>query len=380
MHVTPFRIHVPDEVLADLRTRLRSTRWPAPAPGPAWAQGTDLAYLQPLLGYWADGFDWRAQEGHLNTFRHFHAELDGIRVHFIHERAREGHGIPLIITHGWPSAFVELLPLVPLLTAPAAHGIEGPAFDLVIPSLPGYGFSERPRSANYRTVARLWHQLMQGLGYTRYGAGGGDFGAGVATHMALEDPARLIGIHLTTPELWPATGAGTRPLSDAEAAYVRQVQAWDAVERGYSAIQSTRPQTLGYALNDSPAGLAAWLLEKWRSWSDSGGDLEARFSREFLLTLLTIYWATGSITTSLRDYYDNRWEPAEIPAGMRVPVPAGFANFHHNYVSEGSPPREWVERLYDIRRWTEMPHGGHFAAAEEPVQLARDLAAFFGTL
>ena len=179
MHLEPFTIRVPDEVLSDLRTRIRNTRWPDQAPGPAWAQGTDLEYLKRLLGYWADGFDWRAQERQLNTFRHFRAELGDIHVHFVHERAREGNGIPLILTHGWPSSFLELLPLVPLLTDPKANGIDGPAFDLVIPSLPGYGFSERPAQANYRTVARLWHELMHGLGYERYGAGGGDFGSGV---------------------------------------------------------------------------------------------------------------------------------------------------------------------------------------------------------
>jgi len=375
--IAPFAVSVPDEVLADLRARIRNTHWPGQAPGAAWAQGTDLEYLKRLLDYWASGFDWRAQERRLNTFEHFRAELGGIHVHFVHERAREGKGIPLILTHGWPSSFLELLPLVPLLTAPKANGIDGPAFDLVIPSLPGYGFSERPAQASYRTVARMWHELMHGLGYERYGAGGGDFGSGVATYMGIENPAAMIGIHLTTMDLWPPTGDGTRPLTGAESAYVAHVRRWDAVERGYSAIQSTRPQTLGYALNDSPAGLAAWILEKWRSWSDSRGDLEARFSRDFLLTMLTLYWVTESITPSMRDYFDNRWHGTDLQPGVRVPVPAGIANFDNNFVSEGNPPREWAERLYDVRRWTSMPRGGHFAAAEEPGLLARDIAAFF---
>ena len=227
---------------------------------------------------------------------------------------------------------------------------------------------------------QVGHALMRGLGYARYGAGGGDFGAGVATYMAIENPAPMIGIYLTTMELWPPMGAGMRPLTEAERVYVAQVREWDAVERGYSAIQSTRPQTLGYALNDSPAGLAAWILEKWRSWSDSGGDLDAHFSRDFLLTLLTLYWVTETITPSMRDYFDNRWHGAAIQAGTRVQVPMGFANFDKNYVSEGSPPREWVERLYDVRRWTAMPSGGHFGAAEEPERLARDIAAFFAEI
>ena len=377
MRVEPFTIRIPDEVLSDLRTRILHTRWPPQAPGAPWEQGSDLEYLKRLLGYWAEGFDWRAEERRLNTFKHFRAEVGGIRVHFVHERARDGHGIPLILTHGWPSSFLEHLALVPLLTNPKANGIDAPAFDLVIPSLPGYGFSERPAHANYRTVARLWHELMHGLGYERYGAGGGDFGAGVATYMAVENPAAVIGIHLTTMELWPPTGEGTRPMTEAERAYVTDVHRWDEAERGYSAIQSTRPQTVGYGLNDSPAGLAAWILEKWRAWSDSGGNLDARFSREFLLTMLTLYWATETVTTSMRDYFDNRWHGADIPPGTRVEVPAGFANFDNNYVSEGRPPREWAERLYDVRRWTPMPRGGHFGPAEEPELLARDIAAFF---
>lgn len=379
MQTTPYTIHIPDEILSDLRTRILNTRWPDRAPGAAWAQGTDLAYLKRLLGYWAEGFDWRAQELELNTFTHFRAELGDVRVHFVHQRAREGNGIPLILTHGWPSSFLELLPLVPLLTDPKAHGIDGPAFDLVIPSLPGYGFSERPSQSHYRTVARMWHELMHGLGYERYGAGGGDFGSGVSTFMAIEDPTSMIGLHLTTMEadLWPPRGDGARSLTDAESAYLAQIRQWDEVERGYSAIQSTRPQTLGYALNDSPVGLAAWILDKWRAWSDSGGDLEARFSRDFLLTMVTLYWVTETINPSMRDYFDNRWHPADFQPDAYVKVPVGFANFDNNFVPEGNLPREWVERLYDVRRWTSMPSGGHFAATEEPMLLARDIAAFF---
>ena len=193
VRVSPFTVQVPDQVLSDLRARIRNTRWPPGAPGREWEQGTDLEYLKGLLGYWADGFDWRAQERELNRFKHFRAEIDGVVIHFVHERARHGNGVPIILTHGWPSAFIELLPLVPLLSDPRAHGIDGPAFDLVIPSLPGYGFSGRPARANYRSVAALWHRLMGGLGYERYGAGGGDFGAGVTTLMALDEPRGMIG-------------------------------------------------------------------------------------------------------------------------------------------------------------------------------------------
>jgi pimeloyl-ACP methyl ester carboxylesterase len=285
-----------------------------------------------------------------------------------------------MLMHGWPSAFAEYLPLVPLLTEPEAHGIDGPAFDLVIPSLPGYGFSGRPAFVNSRDVGRLLHQLMRGLGYERYGAGGGDFGASVATFMALDDPAPLIGVHLSNLDLSPFTGEGSRPLSEAERVYLARRQQWDDEERGYSSIQSTKPQTLGYALNDSPAGLAAWILEKWRSWSDSGGDIEGRFSRDELLTLVTLYWVTQTITTSMRDYFDNRWHGVAIGPNSFVRVPTAIANFARQFIPEGEPPREWAERLYDVRRWTPMPVGGHFAPAEEPERLARDIAAFFAEI
>jgi pimeloyl-ACP methyl ester carboxylesterase len=386
LSITPFTIHVEDEVLADLRARIYNTRWPDQVPGIGWEQGTDLDELRQLLGYWADGFDWRAQERELNSFQHFRAELDGVYIHFVLARARggggDGQGIPLILSNGWPSTFVELLPLVPLLTDPAAHGIAGPAFDVVIPSLPGYGFSERPAHTgiHYRYTAALWHCLMRGLGYTRYGAGGSDFGAGVATFMALDDPAPLIGLHVSTWEIAPYTGPGARPLSAAERNFLEHSEAFWQMEGGYKAIQSTRPQTLGYGLNDSPAGLAAWILEKWRAWADTGGDLTTHFSRDFLLTTLTIYWATQTITPSMRDYFDNRWLGVRLGPADVVQVPSGIAVFTHQFADEGEPPRELAERLYNVRQWTVMPRGGHFAATEEPELLARDIATFFAAL
>jgi pimeloyl-ACP methyl ester carboxylesterase len=378
LRVEPFTIAVDEAVLADLRARLRNTRWPDPAPGGRWEQGTDLDYLRDLVAYWANEFDWRSQERELNRYTHCRVELDGLRLHFVHERARHGQGLPLILGHGWPSSFVELLPLVPLLTDPEAHGIDGPAFDLVIPSLPGYGFSERPArvGVDSRYVARLWHRLMRGLGYERYGAGGGDFGAGVASLMALDEPERLLGLHLSNLDLVPYTGAGPRALSAAERAYLEENDRFWAREGGYKEIQATKPQTLAYALNDSPAGLAAWVLEKWRSWADSGGDLDAHCSRDFLLTVVTLYWVTQTMPTSIRDYFDNRWHGVVLGIDDFVEVPTAITVFRQ-FVSEGEPPREWAERLYNVARWTPMPRGGHFAPAEEPELLARDIAAFF---
>lgn len=368
MRVESFAVEVPDAVLRDLADRIRRTRWPDPAPGEPWGQGVDLAYLRGLLEYWADGFDWRRQERRLNRYEHRVADVDGVRVHFVHHRGGPGR-TPLVLTHGWPSTFVELLPLVDRL---------GDRFDLVVPSLPGYGFSSRPQSPVDRmVVARLWHRLLQGLGYERYGAHGGDFGAGVATAMAQTQPERMIGIHLSTAELAPYTGPGSAPLTAEEQAYVDHVARWEQTERGYSAVQSTRPQTLAYGLNDSPAGLAAWVLDKWRSWSDSGGDLDATFGRDALLTMLTIWWATGTIATSMRDYYDKRWFGAPIGPADFVRTPTAMALSPNEFVPEGEPPRSWYERLYAVRRWTVFPRGGHFAAAEQPDLLAGDIAEFF---
>jgi pimeloyl-ACP methyl ester carboxylesterase len=367
LSLEPYEVHVADSVLDDLRQRLRATRWPEPAPGPPWSQGADLDYLRDLTGYWVDGFDWREQESRLNSYDHFTADLDGTRVHFVHRRSGKP---PLVLTHGWPSTFAEMLPLVDRLADD---------FDLVVPSLPGYVFSPRPAKVGVdrRYVAGLWHQLMQGLGYERYGACGGDFGAGVATYLALTDPSRTVGIHLSTPEVTPYLGPGSAPLTRLERAYLDHVDRWDETERGYSAIQSTRPQTVGYGLSDSPAGLAAWLAEKWRAWSDSDGDLDRHIGRDALLTTITLYWATNSITSSMRDYFDNRWYGNTIGPEDRVLTPTAMAVFANEFVREGQPPRELFERLYDIRRWTVFPHGGHFAAVEEPDLLASDIRAHF---
>jgi len=382
LRIEPYELDVGDDVLDDLRDRIGRTRWPAESPAEPWKQGTDLTYLRDVLAYWADGFDWRARERELNRFAHFRTEIDDARIHFVHERARNGDGIPLILTHGWPSTFVELLPLVPLLTDPGAHGIDGPAFDVVIPSLPGYGFSERPTRTGVTTreTAARWHRLMRGLGYQRYGAHGSDFGASVSTYMTLDDPTSMIGLHLNNLDNDPYTGPGSRPLSDAEQAYLARYQWWRDVDRGYGAIQSTRPQTLAYGLNDSPAGLAAWILEKWRGWGDTSGDIESSFDRDSLLTTVTIYWATQTIGPSMRDYVDSRWYLEPLGPDDIVTVPTGIAVFANQYVDDESPPREWAERLYNVVRWTPMASGGHFASAEEPDVVARDIAAFFADL
>jgi pimeloyl-ACP methyl ester carboxylesterase len=355
--VEPFRIHVEDAVLDDLRARLRHTRWPDEVPGIGWKQGTELDWLRRLVSYWADEFNWRAWEHRLNAFDQFIWE----GIHFVYQRAASGKGIPLILTHGWPSSFLDYVGMLPMLEQ----------FDVVAPSLPGYGFSSRPPMVgiNYRHVSECWQRLMSELGYSRYAAGGYDFGAGVTTFLALDHPESVIGIHLTSLESDVAPSVEDSELSEEERSYVAAVRGWDATERGYSAIQSTKPQTVGYGLNDSPAGLAAYLGEKWRSWSDITPP------DDFLCATFTLYWVTQTITSSMRDYWDNRWYPAK-PA--YVGTPTAFGVLAHQTVSEGEPPRSYLERVYNIQRWTVFPRGGHFAPVEEPAGVAQDMTAFFG--
>jgi pimeloyl-ACP methyl ester carboxylesterase len=367
--VEAFEVAVSRDLLDDLRARLRATRWPDRAPGGAWSQGVDLDVLREFVAYWADEVDWRAAERALNRHPHGLAHLEGATVHFVRHHA-EGPRPALLLIHGWPSTFAEYLPVIDRLAD---------EFDLVAMVPPGYPFSPRPDRVGIdrSAVAALGHQLMQGLGYARYGVHGGDFGAGIATLMAMMDPDRVTGIHLSTAEMTPYLGPGSPPLTEAEQAYVMHVERWDATERGYSTVQSTRPQTLGYALNDSPAGMAAWILDKWRSWSDSRGDLATTFGYDELATMLTLWWASGSVTAAMRDYFDNRWYAAPLQHDDRVHVPTAFALFPNEFVPEGEPPRSWYERLYAVERWTVFPRGGHFAAAEVPDALAGDIRAFF---
>ena len=362
----PFAIRIEDEVLDDLRMRLRRTRWPDQVEAAGWEQGTELETLRSLVAYWAEEFDWRAYERELNALPQFKA--DGI--HFVHARGPGPPAQPILVVNGWPSCFLEELPLVPLLT---------PSFDVVIPSLPGYGFSDRPRTAGMtpRAIAERFAELMGGLGYDRFVAHGSDFGAEVVTQLALAHPDRVIGVHLSTFDWRPHL---SRPLSAAEREYVEARDRYGERESAYDELQSTKPQTLGYGLNDSPAGLAGWVLEKWRSWSDCDGDVIGRFGAGFLCALLTIYWATETATSSMRLYYEHRWRQRPLGPGDYVEAPTAVALFRRNVAGEVAPPREWAERLFNVRRWTEMPRGGHFAATEEPRLLATDISAFLTQL
>jgi pimeloyl-ACP methyl ester carboxylesterase len=375
-----FRIAVPEDVLRDLRERILRTRWPDEIRGSGWEYGTSLHYLRELLGYWAEGFDWRAQETFLNTFHHFRAVVDGQSLHFLHERGRGLAPLPLLLPHGWPSSFYEMTKIVPLLTDPGSHGGDpADSFDVVVPSLPGCGFSDRPSDPGmHKTrMAELFAKLMADvLGYERFGTRGGDIGAGVVSLLALDYPERVVGIHLSD-VYRPYLGPGARIFTDAERRFFEEERLWAEREGAYDHVQATKPQTLGYGLADSPAGLAAWIVEKFRSWSDCGGDVERRFTKDELLTNLTLYWVTNTINSANRLYFERDRQPRPLGRDDRVAVPTAVTIFPGDI---DRPPREWAERVYDVVRWTEMPRGGHFAAFEEPELLARDIREFFQPL
>lgn len=391
-----FRIATPQAALDDLHARLARTRLPDTTRGAAWHLGTDLDYMRELLAYWQHGFNWREQETKLNRFDHFRVTLDGFGVHFVYVRGRGPHPLPLLLTHGWPGSFFDMYGLIPLLTDPGAHGGNpADAFDVVIPSLPGYGYSDRPLEAGFASrIPGLWVKLMETLGYGRFAAHGVDIGSSVCNLLGVHYPDNVLGIHVTYPAE-PYLGPGAPPLSDDERRFLAGRAPGQEAEGAYTHMQRTKPLTLSYGLNDSPVGLAAWLVEKYRAWSDCGGDIERRFSKDEVLTTVMIYWLTETIGSSFRLYRDwalgaesnpHAWEHRDdIPGGVAskplaagefVRAPAALALFPAD--PPASMPREWATRGYsDLRRFTRMPRGGHFPALEEPELLARDLRAFF---
>jgi pimeloyl-ACP methyl ester carboxylesterase len=376
----PFAVRVPDAVLEDLRERLARTRWPDEVPGAGWRYGTDLTYLRELCAYWRDRYDWRAHEARLNGFRQFTVPLAGIELHFIHEHGIGPDPLPLLLSHGWPGSVWEFNQLLPRLTDPARFGGDpGDAFTVVAPSLPGYGFSFRPGQPRFGVpeIAAAFATLMTDvLGYRRFGAQGGDWGSFVSARLAADHPERLAGIHLNLMPLRRDVPRDFTAQSPEEAQYLRELQEWLREETGYQWIQGTRPQTLAYGLTDSPAGLAAWIVEKFQRWTDCGGDLERSVGRDDILTDVTIYWVTGTANASFWPYYDRMHRGWPLPEG-RIAVPTGYAEFPREILR---PPRTWAERAFDLRRWTQMLRGGHFAALEEPDLLAEDVRAFFRPL
>ena len=377
MRPTPFTIHIGDDVLSDLRARLERVRWPDEIPDAGWQYGTDLTYLRTLVDYWRDQYDWRQHEAALNRFEHFTMPLDGIELHFIHQPGVGPNPLPLLLLHGWPGSVWEFHKLLPRLTDPARFGgAAEDAFTVVAPSLPGYGFSFRPNQKRFDRVAMAdtFAKLMtEVLDYPRYCVQGGDIGAGVSARLGAAYPEQLYGIHLNFLSLVPSSRqAGA---TEEETAYLQAVQHWLTEETGYQWIQGTKPQTLSYGLTDSPVGLAAWIVEKFRSWSDCGGEVEQCFSKDELLTAIMLYWATGAINTSFWPYYARRhgdWDATSHP--QRIEVPTAYLEFPHEIIR---PPRSMAERVYNIQRWTSMTRGGHFAALEQPQSLASDIRDFF---
>jgi pimeloyl-ACP methyl ester carboxylesterase len=373
--VKPFHVHVPDDVLRDLRRRLCATKFPPPSPAEPWSDGTDSAFLGELLEYWRDSFDWRRQEALINALPQFLAEADGRTLQVVHARSAEADALPLLLIHGWPGSFWEFRRILPLLTDPAAHGGDPrDAFHVVIPSLPGYGWSAVPDApgCDPAAIARAFAALMAGLGYHRYGAQGGDWGSRIAAHLGVADAGHVLGLHLNFPSfISPPPDYDGSALTPADRESLRAGRAFAADGLAYLHLQSTRPQTPAFGLSDSPAGLAAWIAEKYREWSDGG--LGTAIDRDDLLTIITIYWVTNTIGPSMRLYREH----GRRPWNQQVPVPAGCAVFP----AETSPPvRAWVERFLDVRQWTEMPRGGHFAALEQPGLLAADIRKFFRPL
>ena len=361
--VEPFAIHVDDAVLDDLHERLARTRFADQIEGTGWEYGIPLDYLRELVAYWLTEYDWRAQEQRLNELEHFRTTVDGQSIHFIHERSTEADAFPILLTHGWPGSVVEFLDVIPRLSN----------FHLVVPSLPGYGFSEPTRTRGWdpTRIARAFAELMSELGYARYGAQGGDWGAQVTTGIGALDPEHCAAVHLNMPLAIPPKEEVA--LTDQDKADLAAIQAFAKEESGYSAEQSTKPQTLGVGLNDSPAGLLAWIVEKFRAWSDCGGDPETVFTRDQLITNVMTYWVTSTITSSARLYWEHRHNRERQ---QHVGVPTGIARYPHEILRY---PRSWVERWYNVTHWADMPRGGHFAAMEQPELFADDLRAFFGT-
>jgi len=373
-----FGIHVEDSVLEDLRDRLDRTRIPDQIEGTGWEYGIPLDYLAELVEYWRNAYDWRAQEARLNELEHFRTVIDDQSIHFVHARSADPDALPLLLVHGWPGSVVEFLDVIPRLTDPEAHGgTAADAFHVIAPSLPGYGFSEPPRTRGWDVwrVARAFVELMPRLGYTRYAAQGGDWGAQVATRVGALDAEHCVALHLNLPIADPPAEPVT--LTDQDQADLAAIQRFTREESGYANEQSTKPQTLGVALNDSPAGLLAWIVEKFRGWSDCDGNPENVFTRDQLITNVMTYWATRTITSSARLYWEHMHPGPGVGSPEYVAVPTGVAR----YPKEVLPfPRTWVERRYNVTYWADMPRGGHFAAMEQPELFVDDLRTFFRTV
>jgi pimeloyl-ACP methyl ester carboxylesterase len=377
---TPFRIEIPQADVADLGQRLRRTRWPEAETVGDWSQGVPLAYVQDLCRYWADGYDWRATEARLNGLPQFHMAIDGVAIHFIHVRSPRPGALPLIITHGWPGSVIEYLKVIAPLTDPASRGGDpADAFDLVLPSLPGYGFSGQPARPGWgvERIAAAWAELMARLGYRRYGAAGSDWGTSVTASLGQQDPGHVAGVHLVPPLAGPDPDASS-DLTETERETLASQQRTAEWDSGYSREHATRPQTIGYALTDSPAALCAWIIEKFWAWTDHGGHLENVLTRDELLDNLMLYWLPRTGASAARLYWESISRVNEWISGAAadpVTVPVGCSIFPEELQR---PSRRWAQRRFpDIRYWGEPARGGHFAAFEQPELFANEICSFF---
>jgi pimeloyl-ACP methyl ester carboxylesterase len=373
--VVRFEIRVDDSTLQDLDRRLAATRFPDQIDGSGWEYGMPVEYLRELVGYWRTTYDWRSEEARLNAFDHYRTTIDDQQIHFVHARSAHPDARPLLLTHGWPGSIVEFLDAIPRLTDPESHGGRADdAFHVIAPSLPGYGFSEPPRSPGWdvHRTARTFIELMSRLGYPTYLAQGGDWGAQVTTWIGALDPAHCAAVHLNMAPGLPPESPG--PLTEEEQADLAAMKQFTSEESGYANEQGTKPQTVGVALNDSPAGLLAWIVEKFRAWSDCDGDPERCFTRDQLLTNVMLYWLTGTAASSARLYWETRHSSAGSPPFVEVPT--GVARYPKEVVRW---PRSWVERQCNVARWQIMPRGGHFPAMEQPDLFVDDLREFFRT-
>lgn len=374
--VTPFRLGVPAQALADLKRRLAATRWPDRETVADASQGAPLAAMQALVKHWHDGYDWRRVERQLNAWGQYRTRLDGLGIHFLHIRSRHADAMPLLLTHGWPGSVLEFRNVIGPLTDPTAHGgSAADAFHLVIPSLPGFGFSDKPEATGWNVprIAKTWVVLMQRLGYTRWTAQGGDWGAGVTTALGHMRPPGLAGIHLSWPFVFPETMPTT--LSAEEQRAVDAVARFRADGNGYFQQQSTRPQTLAYGLADSPAGQAAWIYEKLQAWSDNQGDVEGLLGRDAILDNITLHWLTNTAASSARIYWENRGGSF---SGGRIELPVAASVFPHEIYRA---PQSWARQCYpNLVHWNELPRGGHFAAWEQPALFAQELRDGLRTL
>ncbi|MET0967222.1 MAG: epoxide hydrolase family protein [Nakamurella sp.] len=377
----PFAALTTAAELDDLQARLRRTRWPDAPEDAGWSFGTDVGYLRELVDYWAEDFNWPAQQAALARLPRFRVQIGGSAIHFVHVRAAPAPTapdrtlLPLVLSHGWPDSFWRYTKVIPLLTDPGAHGADpADAFDVVVPDMPGYGYSDRPTGTppNSIAVAGLWAELMSVLGYQQFGAAGGDIGSHVSRYLALDHPDRVVAVHRTDAGVSQVKG-DRADLSPEERDWLDSAAVWAQTEGAYNAMQRTKPQTAAFGLTDSPVGLAAWIVEKLRAWSDCDGDIERSFSKDEILTNISIYWLTGTIGSSMRMYRANAGiPPAQL--ARRVEVPSGFSLFPGDIVR---PPRAWLERTTNLVRVTEPVRGGHFAAFEEPELYAQELREFF---